>query len=123
MPTRGRVPGPADRYAVDPHPRAARRHRRCAMVGGVGAWRMARHRIADHNHQFPVDPHPILPPPAKLCPFARCAVERSRPWPLLQSGPIPSSLRAFRCAIFSLAALGRSTARNQSAPALAFAMG
>ena len=62
-------------------------------------------------------------PPAKLCPFARCAVKRSRPWPLLQSGPIPSSLRAFRCAIFSLTTLGRSTARIQSAPALALAMG
>ena len=41
----------------------------------------------------------------------------------LQAGPMPSSFRAFRCAIFSFVARGRSTARNQSAPALALAMG
>lgn len=36
---------------------------------------------------------------------------------------IPSRRSAFRCAIFSFVARGRSIARNQSAPALALAMG
>ncbi len=44
-------------------------------------------------------------------------------WSRLQAGAIPSSLRAFRWAIFSLVAPGRSTVRIQSAPALALAMG
>ena len=40
-----------------------------------------------------------------------------------QKGPILRSRSAFLWAIFSLTARGRSTARNQSAPALALAMG
>ena len=56
-------------------------------------------------------------------PFASCAARRHRSRTRPQTGPIPSSLRAFPCAIFSLVARGRPTARIQSAPALALAMG
>ena len=47
----------------------------------------------------------------------------TKPWRLFQNGPIPSSLSAFLCAIFALVVRGSSTARNQSAPALALAIG
>ena len=55
--------------------------------------------------------------------FVRCAARRHRSRPRPQAGAIPSSLRAFPWAIFSLVVRGRSAARIQSAPALALAMG